>query len=291
MAAEQLARLHALSHAYHQKHNFLTRFPSFNTDDRLVGFLAEFITVFYDFVVEALGEQEDLSHIIGKLKENREKLFANFKTLASRDTPGHRVICLAHGDAWTNNLMYLDSTHSPQTPEDLFLIDWGLVGWRNAIFDLHQIVYNCTSLSLRQQHLQKILERYHGTFTAATRDLGAPVPNYDLPEFLKEWERTALFGLIQSGIFANSIVLSEKAREGFVKGTPSTGLWSLLAKGFAKVMVPLVMRGWFMNVIIEDTKKKFKPLLDEMKSGNNKLLNSTLVDILREANDRGLLDL
>lgn len=294
MAVEQVARLHAVSHAYQQKHDFLERYPSFKTDDRVFCiFFTEFMAIFFDFVVEGLGEREDLRHIAKKMSANRDALLDKFKAMISRESTANRVPCLVHGDAWTNNLMYshvASADGAAATPKDLLLIDWGLVSWRNAIFDLHLLVYNCTSLSFRKQHLQQILEHYHGIFTAATQDLGAPVANYDFQEFLKEWERTALFGFMQCGIFANSVVHSKRAREGFVKGKLSTGLWSLLAKGLAKIFLPLLMRGWFLGSLISGTRKKFLPLLDELKSGENQHLNTTLADIMKEGYERGLLD-
>lgn len=293
MATEHLARLHALSHAYHHTYDFLKRYPSFEIDERVTSCFADFAILIYEGTIQSISNHLELSPIVEKLRDNRDLLTAKLKELLSRNSSGHRVIALAHGDAWTNNLMYRheeSAEGSPPVPQDLLLIDWGLVNWRNPILDLHQLVYNCTTLALRRRHLQEILKLYHDTFTAATRDLGAPVANYGLQEFLKEWKRTSVFGFLQAGIFANAIVLSHRAREAFVKGKLSSGIKSMIAKGIAKVMVPLMLSGWLSSMMIASTKKNFEPLFQELRSGVNHTLNNTLIDIMMEAYENGVLD-
>lgn len=59
---------------------------------------------------------------------------------------------------------------------------------------------------------------------------------------------------------------------------------------FSKVMVPLILNGWFRGSIINSTKKGFQPLLDELLSGDNQVMNSRLLDILEEMYQAGVLD-
>lgn len=291
MAAEHLARLHALSHAYHQTQNFLKRFPTLETNDGLTTLMVDFPLMIYENVVGILSERPELTHLQEKLRDNQDLMKSKLKEVVSRNSSRHKVICLAHGDAWTNNLMYRnrEGPDGP-VPEDLLLIDWGLLGWRNPILDLHQVVYNCTTLTFRREHLQEVLKRYHDTFTAATRDLGAPVANYGYQEFLKEWKRTSIFGFMSAGIFANSIVLSHRARESFVKGEMSAGIKHLILQGIAKILVPIIMSGWLSRPMLAAMKKQFQPVFDEVRSGANQTLNSTLIDILTEAYENGVLD-
>lgn len=113
---------------------------------------------------------------------------------------------------------------------------------------------------------------------------------YNFEEFMKEWRRTAIFGFIWSGLFANAIVLSRSARKGFSKGSLNSGFKSMALRMVGKVMVPLVLNGWFRNAILSSTKEKFQPLLEEMLSGENHVLTSRLLDLMEEAYQEGVLD-
>ncbi|XP_050697220.1 uncharacterized protein LOC126985829 [Eriocheir sinensis] len=294
MATDRVARLHALSHAFHKTNNFLSHYPSFLPDERLFNFFTGFMFVMIDFVVQMASQRPEFAPIVEKFRDNQENIKARMLEAMKKGHPKNPVLSLVHADYWTNNLMFSHETTSTsvkaKTPQDLMLIDWGLVRWGNPIFDLHQLVFNCTTRSLRQQHLQEVLQRYHSTFTAATTALGAPVVGYDFTEFLKEWRRTSVVGYMQAGLFANTIVLSRKAPECFKKGSPNSGLKAVALRMLGKVMVPLVLNGWFRESILNSTKKSFQPLLDELLSGENHVMTSRLLDTLEEAYQAGVLD-
>lgn len=163
MAADRLARLHALSYAFHKTHNFLGHYPTFLIDEKLISFFIEFMFVMVNFAAEMASQRPEFAPIVEKIRDNQEGIKTKLLKAIKRDNPKNRVVCLAHGDYWINNLMYsherTSTDEEAKTPNDLMLIDWGLVTWRNAILDLHQLVYNCTTRSLRQLHLREILQR------------------------------------------------------------------------------------------------------------------------------------
>lgn len=160
MAAERLARLHALSYAFHKTHDFLRHYPTFAQDETLYSFFVDFMYVFINFALEMASQRPEFVHIVEKMRGKEEGLRARLLEAMKRYDSTSSFVCLGHGDYWTNNLMFShEGTTAGRTPQDLMIIDWGLTNFRNAILDVHQLVYNCTTRSLRRQHLQEILHR------------------------------------------------------------------------------------------------------------------------------------
>lgn len=85
-------------------------------------------------------------------------------------------------------------------------------------------------------------------------------------------------------------MLSRRASEGFKKGTPSYGFKGMALRLLCRALVLLLFRGWFREVIIRGTRKRFLPVLEEMLRGENHVLNTRLLELMEEAYEEGVMD-
>lgn len=296
MAVDRLARLHAVSYAFSQSQHFFEKYPSFINSNFTNTFYTASVAVTYDGVIKAAQQNgHRYEHLVAKMTSNREPVLQKFAE-SLRNTESTKVTCLAHGDFWTNNLMFLNCENNggETQPKDIMLIDWGITIWRNPLLDLQYFIHCSTTRGLRKDHLQEILHHYHSTFTAATTDLGAPVNNWGFEDFMVEWRRTRVFGSL-IGMMNTLVTLSESGKN-FNKtdDVQTTGLRAQIEYWMARLMAPLMFfilslppLAFVMRHMLE---KGFESMVEELVSWKNDTLQSRVFDLTEEAYEIGLLD-
>lgn len=296
MAVDRLAKLHAVSYAFSQSQRFLEKYPSFNNPSFTTGFYTASVAITYDGVIKAAQQSGNrYEHLVAKMTSNREPVLQAFAE-SLRNTDSTKVTCLAHGDYWTNNLMFLNSeSNGGETqPKDIMLIDWGITMWRNPLLDLQYFIHCSTTGCLRKDHLQEILHHYHSTFTAATTDLGAPVNSWGFEDFMVEWRRTRVFGSL-IGIMNTLVTLSESGKNFNKKDdVQTTGLRAQIDYWMARIMAPLMVYIFSLPklafVLRSMIAKSFESMVEELVSWKNNTLQSRVFDLIEEAYEIGLLD-
>uniref|UniRef100_A0A0P4WGL7 CHK kinase-like domain-containing protein n=2 Tax=Scylla TaxID=6760 RepID=A0A0P4WGL7_SCYOL len=290
VAVDHVARLHAVSYSYDKTHNFLEKFPCFQFSTAISTFFKPVVWASLANVITFLKSQKMYEDMVKKLETGRTTLPVKFAALWD-DQTRHRFLALTHGDFWNSNLMYRhDESHNI---ESLKLIDWQIAQWNNPVFDLHYLLNTSTSFEMRRDHAEEILRHYHTTFTTATSTMGTPVPNWNYEQFKAEFERTSLVGFLMGMCLIQGTL--SKAGENINRGgsaccPSSCWLTDKIKSGFAKVVVSLAFKPSSSYIMRASIKKVLSPIGQELVEGSNELLNSRLLDLLLEADEKGVLD-
>ena len=289
MAVEHVARLHAVSFSYDKTHNFLDKFPCFEFSTAISTFFKPVVWASLANVITFLKSKKTYEDMVKKLETGRTTLPVKFAALWD-DQSRHRFLALTHGDFWNSNLMYRHD-HT-QGIHSLKLIDWQIAQWNNPVFDLHYLLNTSTSFTLRRDHAEEILRHYHTTFTTATTTMGTPVPNWNYEQFKAEFERTSLVGFLMGMCLIQGTL--SKAGENINRGSAccpsSCWLTDKVKSGFAKVVVSLAFRPSSSYIMRSSVKKVLSPIAQELVDGTNEVLNTRLLDLLMEAEEKGVLD-
>ncbi|XP_047481258.1 uncharacterized protein LOC125033632 [Penaeus chinensis] len=288
-SVEEIAKVHAVSYAYNKSHNFLEKFPCYQFKAKYLNIIPAFLKFSLKNCVACLNTvkgKEELAQKVGKAHPILSKKFH-----ALFDDFGNE--CLCHGDFWNCNIMFKYQQHDDgqeQTLEGIKLIDWGNSSWHNPMIDLQYLLHTSTTLELRKTHIDDILQKYHTVFTSLTTKLGAPLPHYSYSAFREDWERTAIYGFILGNITIQgtlSTTYSTTKSQGpsiLDHGalTPIRLVVNSIKTGMAKLIGPIIL-GKFVGIML-------KPIQREILSGTNEVLNARLLDVLCEADEKGLFD-
>ncbi|XP_068156050.1 uncharacterized protein [Drosophila tropicalis] len=122
-------------------------------------------------------------------------------------TPGH-VNVLAHGDVWTNNVMF---KYDPETkrPVDVLLIDFQYSFWGSPSIDLHHFFNTSLKEPLRRDQQNALFQFYHGIFTETLTKLNYrqnPIPS--LRQFKLQAEEKRFFAM-HSAVVVQPVMISE----------------------------------------------------------------------------------
>lgn len=284
VAVQHMARLHAVSYAFSRTHDFLAMYPDFQD----VPIASEMTSAVAKVIIEGLqdalqGRKEEFPGLLEALTSKKDDLASKMRDaviLSGKEA----VVCLCHGDFWTNNIMF--KYDEAGEVKDFAMIDWGNVYWRSPILDLQYLIATSTQQDLRRDHLREVHMLYYNTFSAAAADMGAPLPHWGFEDFLAEWRRTAVAGLV-FGVLVNLITLSEFARK-FHHGNLSTGFFSWLKTKLGEAMV-LLPNSFIVKMTCKVLKKEFKSLFDDLASMNNSEMTTRVMNIVVEAQQAGVL--
>ncbi|XP_069984371.1 uncharacterized protein [Penaeus vannamei] len=296
-AVEEIAKLHAVSYAYNKSHNFLEKFPCYQFKVEAINVIPAFLTCSLKNCVAYLKTVKGKEELAQKVENSNAILSKKFHALF--DDFGNE--CLCHGDFWNCNIMYKHKQHEDgqeQILEGLKLIDWGNSGWINPIFDLQYLLHTSTTLELRKTHIDDLLHKYHTLFTSLTTKLGAPLPHYDYTAFREDWDRTAIYGftlgnmLIQGTLSTTNPANKPRGPSILDHGafTPIRLIVNGFKTGMAKLVGPIISGpngGKYMEKFLGGI---LKPIQKELLSGTNEVMNTRLLEILCEADEKGLFD-
>ncbi|XP_042877120.1 uncharacterized protein LOC122256462 [Penaeus japonicus] len=298
MTVKEIAKVHAVSYAYDKSHNFLEKFPCFAFRPEGINAVRAFTSASLKGSSEYLATVEGKEELARKVGNSRDILMRKFNTLFE----DFGNVCLCHGDFWNCNIMYKyhqpDGEEEPTTLEGLKLIDWGNSSWQNPMFDLQYLIHTSTTLEVRKTHIEEILQSYHAVFTSLTAKLGAPVTHYDYKAFREDWDRTAVYGFILGSILTQGTLSTtnpaSKTREPSVLDhaalTPVRLLVNGLKTGMAKVIAPKIAGPNGAKFMEKFLGAILKPVKKELLSGTNQVLNTRLLELLCEADEKGIFD-
>ncbi|XP_063614809.1 uncharacterized protein LOC134787914 [Penaeus indicus] len=296
-SVEEIAKVHAVSYAYNKAHNFLEKFPCYQFKIETITVIPAFLTCSLKNCIAYLNTVKGKEELAKKV-ENAHPILSK-KFLALYDDFGN--VCLCHGDFWNCNIMFKYQQHDDsqeQTLEGIKLIDWGNSSWNNPIFDLQYLLHTSTTLELRKTHIDDILQKYHTVFTSLATKLGAPLPHYDYSALREDWDRTAIFGftlgnmLIQGTLSTTNPANKPRGPSILDHGalTPVRLIVNGFKTGMAKILGPIISGpngGKFMEKFFGGI---LKPIQKEILSGTNEAMNARLLEILCEADEKGLFD-
>lgn len=255
-----------------------------------------FISIYDNVIRAAEVQKEEYGVLASKMKSKRESLQKKMDEIHT-EPEKLKIPCLAHGDCWTNNMMfqYHDASMSEAPPKDMMLIDWGNTMFRDPLLDLQYLIYTSTTLTLRKHHLDEILLHYHTTFIAATTDLGFTVDKWKFQDLMEDWMRTRLLGCM-FGVTLTILTLSKSGKSlNKKKGTiPSNKFRAKIEIGISKILIAPMMK-LFLHPSVEKLAisammKQFRELFLEVVSSNNESLQSRVFDLLNEAFEDGVFD-
>ncbi|KAK4318352.1 hypothetical protein Pmani_010650 [Petrolisthes manimaculis] len=298
MATDRLARLHAVSYSFYKSHDFFHKYPSFTIDERWTNMMKLFLSSLTDcFIKAAEFKKEEYKMLFSTLESNKDALTEKLGDMPTNPKK-LKIPCLAHGDYWTNNMMFQYdndvSTDQMFPPHNIMMIDWGNTMFRDPLLDLQYLIYTSTTLSLRKQHLEEILHHYHSTFTTTTNDLGVRVDNWDFQDFMEDWNNTRYFGCIMGAL--NNILTLSKAGGKYQKQRGSISSNKFKAKIEIKLsklligpMTKLFLHPSMQKVAVDMMLKPFKKIIMELESCDEKT-QSRVFDLFNEAWQQGVFD-
>ncbi|KAG0702592.1 hypothetical protein GWK47_025077 [Chionoecetes opilio] len=285
-AVLHMARFHAVSYAFSRTHEFLVKYPDFKEKPIISGSYVVIARIVIEGLQDALrGREEEFPGLLETLTANKNTLVGKMKDVVSVSGK-EPVVCLCHGDFWTNNIMF--KYDEGGAVKDFAMIDWGAAAWRSPVTDLQYLIYTSTLQDLRRDHLKEVQMLYYDTITSAAADLDVPLTHWSFDDFVAEWRRTAVMGMVY-GIMVNLISLSKFGRK-LHHGTLTTGFTSWLKTVFGRMMMSIFMGPWMLKYTYQHFKMEFKDLFDDLASINNHEMTTRIMDLLNEAHRCGVLD-
>lgn len=300
LAVNHVARLHAVSYAYDKSHNFLEKYPCFQFSNAISTFFKPVVWASLANCITFLKSKKTYEDMVHKLETGKTTLPLKFAAMWD-DQTRHKFLCLTHGDFWNSNLMFRHGTvtqDGERSIESLKLIDWQISQWNNPVFDLHYLLNTSTSCEMRREHAEEILRHYHKTFTEATTKMGTPVPNWNYEQFKAEFERTSLVGFLMGMCLIQGTLSKAGENINHAGSTclnnacchPCKVVVDKIKAGMAKAIVSFAFKPSLSYIMQASVKRILSPIGQELVEGSNEVLNGRLLDLLIEADEKGVLD-
>ena len=288
LAVKQLASLHALSYLYNIQKNPLTeKYPELKNlkvwENSFV-YMAEPILL---SVIKYLENKKGYVKQLEKLKKILPYCSSKVYAMLNSSTPKD-IICLRHGDFWNNNIMFKSNGNSD---DQIKLLDWQNCSLGHYIFDLEYLLFTSTTSKIKEDCIQHALEQYYNTFKNITMAFDNALNNWNLENLKKEFISFSFMGFIY-GIIINAITLSESAKTIFQsKNQKQAGP---LTKKFLRFGIKLFIDYKDSSIVKfvnkTNVKKMILPLVEEITSGKNEILNNRIIDIINDCDKRGIFN-
>ncbi|XP_045109429.1 uncharacterized protein LOC123503593 [Portunus trituberculatus] len=277
-AVRDLAHLHAVSYAFSLTHDFRTKYPDFKETGLTDSIISTFVRVVIEGLHDALKANESkFPDLVEAIASNKDKILNDIEefSLSKRQKP---LVCLSHGDFWTNNVMF--KYNEEGSVDGFMMIDWGNVGWRNPMFDLQYLMHTSTQKATRRDHLKEVQTLYYEAFTSAAASLDAPLRHWRFEDFLAEYQKSAAASKLFC-VFVNLITLSEHGRI-FNQGTLTTGFSSWLRVKMTKITA-LIPNRLISTMTYPFMKKAMQIYFDDLASMSNPEMTTRIIDLVTEA--------
>nr|XP_045597164.1 uncharacterized protein LOC123757507 isoform X2 [Procambarus clarkii] len=293
---EEIARIHVLSHAYYQSSSFQEKYTCFPTTSEHLIKTKPVISAVLEVAIAFLESQND-KDVTERVKACKQSLIEKYTcALPEEDT----IKCLIHGDLWINNIMYkykdpqLNGSH--QEIEGIKLIDWGNTSWGSPFFDLQYLLHASTTHTIRTTHLEELLHHYHSTFTRLAAKLGSPAASWNFTQFMIDWEKTCILGLllgcalVLASLNTSSPVYKDPGPSVLDKSflLPMKFVSDGMKLGAAKCLVLLFEKPVGEYLAMKGFQLMYKPILKELLSVKNELMNNRILDLFSEADKKGI---
>ncbi|XP_069936207.1 uncharacterized protein [Cherax quadricarinatus] len=210
---------------------------------------------------------------------------------------GHNISQTSHNTSQTLASQQVSQAHeSHQEIETLKIIDWGTSSWGNPMFDLQYLLYTSTTRAVRNAHLDHLLHLYHSTFTKLAAKLGSPAASWSYIQFKLEWERTSVIGFLSGcaltlGTLSTSNPVNKVPQPSYLDKPfllPVKVIADGLKLGMAKLLFPLLEKPIGESISKNMLRHTFQPILQELLSGQNEIMNKRLTDLICEADEKGI---
>lgn len=161
--------------------------------------LNSFFVTQLDAAVERISTWPDFTHYADKLRRLRGQVVERTR-LAFDASPNH-FNTLIHGDLWVNNMMICwpngeepSASDNDSTPDDVILLDFQFSCWTSPTIDLHYFLNTSACETLRSNHMDALIEFYHGHLAAFLQQLRYRKHIPAIDEFRTQFKEKSFYG-------------------------------------------------------------------------------------------------
>ncbi|CAL4129264.1 unnamed protein product [Meganyctiphanes norvegica] len=298
VVVENLAKLHAVSYSYNKSHNFLDKFPCYNSEGKMSWFNSLFNTVsLLDNAIKLLElkNDKDLKKLAIKIEKSKANLHKRLTDVVG-DINSKKVLCLTHNDCHSSNLLfkYGEDNKGNQTIDDMQFVDWQMTNWDSPMMDLQYFFSGSTTREFRKAHLETLLEHYHSIFTQATTKMGTPVSHWTYEEFKEEYSRFEIYGFLR-GLVMVQFVLS-KLNELLQRDALTESEVNPRIRRMNSILCKYLWHkcytspNWEKMIIMNLNTLMLYSIRKEIVSGTNPILNDRILGLVLDADGQGLFE-
>lgn len=143
---------------------------------------------------------------------------------------------IAHGDLWTNNILFQHMTES-SVPSATYFVDFQLPRYCSVAFDLHYFLLSSTQFELKLSHFDYFINHYHDQLVKHLNLLKYPLEK--IPTLRALHQQLLKYGFVGKSWLVSSLSLSLY----FCEDTSGTYIYSMYPLGYhvALILCPPIL--------------------------------------------------